>query len=110
MSLVAFGEDWKATDKDIISAINYAVDNWADIINLSLWWEMYEYSDSYDKVIKKANDKWVIIVAAAGNWDETKDPKIWINTTNDLLSPVCNGDYKYSVIWVWATDKDWNIA
>ena len=110
MPLITFGEDWKATDKSIISAINYAVDNWADIINLSLWWELNEYSDAYNDIIQKANDKWVIIVAASGNWDETKDPKIWINTTNDLLSPVCNGDYKYSVIWVWATDKDWNIA
>lgn len=110
MPLITFWDDWKATDKNIISAINYAVDNWADIINLSLWWELNEYSDAYNDIIQKANDKWVIIVAAAGNWDETKDPKIWINTTNDLLSPVCNGDYKYSVIWVWATDKDWNIA
>lgn len=110
MPLIAFWEDWKASNKNIISAIDYAIDNWADIINLSLWWELNEYSDNYDEVIKKANDRWIIIVAAAGNWDETKDPKIWINTTNDLLSPVCNGDYKYSVIWVWSLDKSWNIS
>lgn len=110
MSLVAFGEDWKATDKNIISAINYAINNWADIINLSLWWEMYEYSDGYDEAIKKANDKWIIIVAAAWNGDETKNPKIWINTSNVELSPVCNWDYKYSVIWVWSLDKEWNLS
>lgn len=108
MSLVVFWDDWKATNKNIISAINYAIDNWANIINLSLWWEQYEYSDTYDDVIKKANDKWIVIVAAAGNGDESKDPKVWINTSNDKLSPVCNWRYKFSVIWVWSLDKEWN--
>jgi hypothetical protein len=110
MSLIAFWEDWKATNKDIIKAMNYAIDNWADIINLSLWWELHEYSHDYDEVIKRANDKWIVIMAAAGNWDETKNPKVWINTSDDLLSPVCNGDYNYSVIWVWSLDKTWNIS
>ena len=110
MSLVTFWDDWKANGKDIISAINYAIDNWANIINLSLWWELYEYSAEYDEVIKRANDKWIIIVAAAGNWDETKNPKIWINTSNDLLSPVCNGDYKYSIIWVWSLNRSWDVS
>ena len=110
MSLVAFGEDWKATDKNIISAINYAIDNWADIINLSLWWEMYEYSDNYDEVVKRANEKWIIIVAAAWNGDESKDPKVWINTSDIELSPVCNWQYKYSIIWVWSLNKQWDLS
>lgn len=110
MSLIVFWDDWKATDKNIISAINYAIDNWANIINLSLWWELHEYSDKYDEVIKRANNKWIVVVAAAGNWDETKKPKVWINTSNDLLSPVCNGEYKYSIIWVWSLDKSWNVS
>ena len=110
MSLVVFWADWKATDKNILLALNYAIDNWADIINLSLWWELYEYSDVYDEVIKKANDKWIVIMAAAWNWDETKNPKVWIDTSDNLLSPVCNGDYNYSVIWVWSLDKSWNVS
>ena len=110
MSLIVFWDDWKAMDKNIISAINYAIDNWANIINLSLWWELHEYSDKYDEVIKRANNKWIVVVAAAGNWDETKKPKVWINTSNDLLSPVCNGEYKYSIIWVWSLDKSWNVS
>lgn len=108
MSLVVFWADGKASVKDTVAAINYAIDNWADIINLSLWWEQYEYTDDYDKAIKRANDKWIVIVAAAGNGDETKDPKVWIDTTEIQLSPVCNWDYKYSIIWVWSLDKEWN--
>lgn len=110
MSLVVFWSDWKASTKDTISAINYAIDNWADIINLSLWWEQYEYTDDYNKSIKRANDKWIIIVAAAWNGDETKDPKVWINTTDYELSPVCNWSYKYSIIWVWSLNKEWNLS
>lgn len=110
MSLVVFWEDGKASVKNTVAAINYAIDNWADIINLSLWWEQYEYTDEYDSAIKRANDKWIVIVAAAGNGDEKQEPKIWINTTDDQLSPVCNGNYKYSVIWVWSLDKSWNVS
>ena len=110
MSLVVFWDNWKASDKDVISAINYAIDNWANIINLSLWWEQHEYNDSYNKVIKRANDKWIVVLAAAGNWDESKSPAIWINTSQALISPVCNWDYDYSVIWVWSIDKDWKTS
>jgi hypothetical protein len=110
MSLIVFWEDWKASDKNVLDAINYAIDNWADIINLSLWWELYQYNKDYDEIMKRANDKWIVIVVAAWNWDESKDPKVWINTTNDLLSPVCNGYSKYSVIWVWSLDKTWNVS
>ncbi len=110
MSLVVFWDNWKASDKDVISAINYAIDNWANIINLSLWWEQHEYSDSYNKVIKRANDKWIVVLAAAGNWDESINPAVWINTSQALISPVCNWDYDYSVIWVWSIDKDWKTS
>jgi len=110
MSLVVFWEDGKASVKDTVAAINYAVDNWADIINLSLWWEQYEYTDDYDRAIKRANNKWIVVVAAAGNGDESKDPKVWINTTENQLSPVCNWDYKYSIIWVWSLNREWDLS
>jgi len=110
MSLIVFWDNWKASGENIVSAIDYAINNWADVINLSLWWELYEYSDVYDDVITRANEKWIIIVAAAGNWDESKDSKPGIDTSNNLLSPVCNGNYKYSIIWVWSLNRSWDIS
>ncbi|MFH1191914.1 MAG: S8 family serine peptidase [bacterium] len=49
----------------VIKAINYAVANGADIINLSLVGD--EYSPDLEKIIQLAYDNGLILVAAAGN-------------------------------------------
>ena len=69
MSLNVFSPYWSANDLNIIAAINYAIDKWADIINLSLWWTQFKYTNNFDEVFKKANEKWIIIVVAAWNGD-----------------------------------------
>ena len=108
MPLRVFDADGISYEEDIIDAINYAIDNWANIINLSLWQSQFYYSDNYDEVIKKAYDNWVIVVIAAWNWDILSWQNTWINLTNNPISPVCNNESKYKFsIWVYATDEDW---
>ncbi|MHA7138113.1 S8 family serine peptidase [Rossellomorea arthrocnemi] len=50
---------------DVIEGIYYAVDQGADIINMSLG--SYSYSDSYNEAIQYAHDNGVLVIAAAGN-------------------------------------------
>ena len=59
LSAQGFGSsDW------IAAAIDHAVDNGADVINLSLGGP---YSEVLDKAAREATDKGVVVVAAAGN-------------------------------------------
>lgn len=120
MPLRVFDSKGNAKEENIIKAIEYAIDNWANIINLSLWSSQFNYSTKYDIVIKKAFDKWVTVVISAWNWDILSWQNTWINLTNNPISPVCNNGWKYKYsIWVSATDLDgyrtnwtnyWNCA
>ena len=109
MSLNVFSPYWSANDLNIIAAINYAIDKWADIINLSLWWTQFKYTNNFDEVFKKANEKWIIIVVAAWNGD-TLSQQAWVNTTVNKISPLCNESNSKVVIWVWALAKNWSQA
>lgn len=107
MPLTVFWETWSANWTDIIKAIDYATDNWANIINLSLTQEDKSlYNDYYDSAIKRANKKWIIIVISAWNGDELKTKGI--NTTTTKISPVCNENNKKNIIWVWSLNKTWS--
>ncbi|MGN0962595.1 MAG: S8 family serine peptidase, partial [Clostridia bacterium] len=64
MPLKIFGPDG-ATVAAAVEAINYAVENGADVINMSFGTS--EYSDSLASACKDAVDRNVILVAAAGN-------------------------------------------
>ncbi|MGE7779464.1 S8 family serine peptidase [Peribacillus sp. NPDC097264] len=55
---------------DIIEAIHYAIENGADIINMSLG-ETY-YSKALDKAVQEAYKEGVLIIAAAGNEGDLK--------------------------------------
>lgn len=107
MPLTVFWETWSANGTDIINAINYATDNWANIINLSLTQEDKTlYNESYDYALKKAHKKWIIIVASAWNGDELKTKGI--NTTTTKISPVCNESNKKDIIWVGSLTQTWS--
>lgn len=108
MPLRVFGlNESGASDKNIIAAINYAIDNGADIVNLSLGGGQFAYSNAYDQVFRKAYSKGVVIVMAAGNGDVLSKQSEGVDTTVNKLSPVCNngGDPK-SVIGVMAFDSE----
>ena len=109
MNLNVFPSNWSANDLNIIAAINYAIDKWADIINLSLGWTQFIYTNNFDAVFKKANEKGIIIIVAAWNWDVLSQ-QAWVNTTVNKISPVCNESSSKVVIWVWALSKNWSQA
>ena len=81
MSLDVFGENNSTTDTDIISAIYYAANNGADVINMSIG-GLFPYStiteyrlsrpneySKYFEALNYATDKGTTVVIAAGNED-----------------------------------------
>ncbi len=102
MMLQVFPDDGGGAVSTIIEAIYYAVDNGADVINMSLGGG---YTEAYDPAINYAYLNGVLVVVAAGNSDVefTDDPATW-------ESPVCNdGPNPYInnyVLGVAATDEN----
>lgn len=77
--------------QSIINAIKYAVDNGANIINLSLGKKGYlGYSSLYDSSIKYAYDNNVLVVASAGNGDVDSFGQLGQNLNFIKGSPVSN--------------------
>jgi len=105
----------------IIEALNYAIDNEANIINLSLWQSQFKYNTDYDEVIKRAYDNNIIVVIAAWNGDVLSKWSVGIDLTENPIAPVCNNWWNYNKfsIWVHASDvsgwrtnwtNHWNCA
>ena len=67
---VAFGQDTgaeKSNDDQIAEAVKWAVDNGADVINMSLTRNTSDWPESWDEAFMYAFQHDVIVVAAAGN-------------------------------------------
>jgi cell wall-associated protease len=62
-------------DKDIANAILYAVDNGAQIINMSFGKAFSPGKDAVDKAVKYAESKGVLLIHAAGNDGDDLDVK-----------------------------------
>lgn len=62
-------------DKDVALSIKYAVDNGADIINMSFGKDFSPNKQMVDKAIKYAEEKGVLLIHAAGNNAENNDVK-----------------------------------
>jgi len=106
-----FGEEWTCKDEDIVKGINYAIDNWADIINLSLGGTQFNYSNIYNDTIRRAYNKGIVVVIAAWNGDVLTNSQNWVDTSVNPLSPLCNyWDNHQSIIWVAALDASWHLA
>lgn len=67
--------DGDERDKDVANAIIYAVDNGADIINMSFGKSYSPYKEAVDKAVKYAEKKGVLMIHAAGNDGEDIDEK-----------------------------------
>ncbi len=65
MPVTALSPSGSGTWANVIKSVNYAADNGAQIINLSLGGS--GYSEALQQAIDRANQKGVIVVAAAGN-------------------------------------------
>ncbi len=91
MPVKVLDENGEGFVSDLIQGIDYAIENDAHIINLSL---VSNYTSSLDSVIQKAHSKGIIILAATGN--EGK------NLANSKVSPVNNDGNNDWVIGVGA--------
>ncbi len=69
-------------DKDIALAIRYAVDNGAQIINMSFGKDYSPQKKWVDEAVRYANSKGVLLVHAAGN--DAKD----VDVQDNFPSPV----------------------
>ncbi len=76
-------------DKDVANAIRYAVDNGADIINMSFGKSYSPYKEVVDQAVKYAEEKGVLMVHAAGNSSENSDEEVSYPT--DTYGPDMQG-------------------
>lgn len=106
MPLIVSDVNGNIFSKDIIDAIYYAVDNGANIINLSLGGALYHYTDQFDSVIEYAYKNNVVIVVAAGNGDVEGGIGRDLGVTK--ISPVCNDGNNNMIIGVGASDRNDN--
>ena len=102
MPLRALNEEGKGSAKDVIRAIDYAINNGADIINLSF--VGLERSDSMNEALLRAHRAGVIVVAAAGN---ERGAGEGYNLNETPMYPVCYGSEHQEniVIGVGSTDS-----
>ncbi len=84
MPLRALNSRGEGRVSDVVRAIDYAINNGADIINLSFVGP--SYSESLRLALIRAYQKGVIVVAAAGNDDETGNGT---NLNEKPLYPAC---------------------
>lgn len=85
-------------DKDIYLAVKYAVDNGAQVINMSFGKSYSPHKAKLDEIFKYAADKGVIIVHAAGNSAEDND--ISDNFPNRYVKNSDSTDYHEIKTWI----------
>lgn len=85
MPLKVLNDKGEGNTSKVVEAIEYAINNGTDIINLSF--VGFGFSKSLDNVIKKANDEGIIVVAAAGNEQDEGEGYFLDNTP---MYPVCH--------------------
>lgn len=64
---IGFGEGNSSSDDQIAAAVRYAVDQGADIINMSLTRNTLDWPETWDDAFRYAMENDVVVVAAAGN-------------------------------------------
>lgn len=99
MPLRVLNDKGEGRISDVVRAVDYAINNGADIINLSF--VGFTFSDSLQAALRRANEAGVIVVAAAGN--EQSDGEGY-NTDETPIYPVCYGADNPLIIGVAATD------
>ena len=130
MSLNVFDDGGLAADRHIINAINYAINNGAKVINLSLGEESkigigqvnskklesryFKVKNMYRNIFRKARNNDVLIVMAAGNAGSPgSETRRW-NGVGDLNShaifPYSFAEKKDNLILVTSVDSDAKIA
>ncbi|MFC1598729.1 S8 family peptidase [Patescibacteria group bacterium] len=107
MPLRVLNEKGAGNTHEVIKAINYAIDNGADIINLSFVGDTYD--KELERAIQVAYDQGIVIVAAAGNEDLQGKP-----VDLDIMKryPVCHlaEDGEQIIIGVASVDKTYKLS
>ena len=103
MALRAVAGDGAGTTADVAKAIQYAIDNGADIINMSFVGALTD--EILNNTIKKAYDAGIVLVAAVGN-DAANDFLIGGDLDFRPLFPVCADGGANHIIGVGSVDKD----
>lgn len=91
-------------DKDVANAIRYAVDNGADIINMSFGKSYSPHKEVVDKAIQYADDNDVLMVHAAGNSSENSDSTA--NYPTDTYGDYFNGSSTAN-LWISVGASSW---
>lgn len=101
MSLRALDDKGEGKTSNVVRAIDYAINNRADIINFSF--VGFDYSQALHEAIERAHRAGIIMVAAAGN---EQDDGVGYNLDQIPMYPACHdGDNgENMVIGVAATD------
>lgn len=102
MPLKALNDQGEGRISDVVRAIDYAINNGADIINLSF--VSFNYNEGLQEALKRAHRAGVIIVAAAGNEQSGGEG---YDTDQTPIYPACyDGEFigENMVIGVAATD------
>lgn len=95
MSLKILNRQGSGGERNAINAINYALDNGADVINMSFTGR--EISTPFSHAVKRAYDRGVVFIAAVGNDGENGRA----NLNRDPIYPACLKG---------ALDDDWVIG
>ncbi len=100
MAIQVFPDDGGTDYQTVVDGIEYAIDNGAEVINLSIG---APWSDVFTPPITRAHDNGIVVVSAAGNYQDELTDTYW-------QSPVCNDgpnplQYNY-VIGVAYTDAN----
>lgn len=107
MPLIALDTTGKGGSSAVSKAVNYAVNNGADIINLSFGGD--DYDVGLKNAISNAYSKGVLVVAAGGN---ALNGNNGYDLTNDPIYPICY-DQEFTenkILGVVALDTDNHIA
>jgi len=80
MAIQVFPDDGGTDYQTVVDGINYAIENGAEIINLSIG---APWSKLFTNPIVRAHKKGIVVVSAAGNYGEELTDSYW-------QSPVCN--------------------
>ncbi len=107
MPLRVLSQNGSGNTLDVVQAINYAIDNDADIINLSFVGDSYDEALEY--ALNKAYQSGIVIVVAAGNEDFRGEV---VDLDIDKMYPVCHQgfDNENIIIGVGASDKNNKLA
>jgi hypothetical protein len=107
MPLRVLNQNGSGNTLDVIQAINYAIDNQADIINLSFVGESYD--PALEAALNKAYQAGLLIVVAAGNEDFTGEV---VDLDIEKMFPVCHQGLNGEdiLIGVGASDKNNKLA